>query len=242
MTNVLVLAANEPHDDKDSGYPLCLTEVDGKPLIQHLSEQCNVIKDSKLILAVREDDCKRWHLDNIVRLLSPKAQVLQIRRKTGGAACTALLAVAEIDNEEPLLILNGNELIDLDFSAIISSFYASQFDAGVIVFPSVHPRYSYVRINSEQLVVECAEKNPISNNATVGFYWFRHGKDFVSCAKQAILKNAHVDGQYYICPTLNELILRQGRIGVHRIDAQKFHPLKSARQIEKLDHFKESGA
>ncbi|MFJ2713328.1 glycosyltransferase family 2 protein [Pseudomonas sp. NPDC087346] len=242
MTNVLVLAANEPHDDKDSGYPLCLTEVDGKPLIQHLSEQCNAIKDSKIILAVREDDCKRWHLDNVVRLLSPEAQVLQIRRKTGGAACTALLAVAEVDNEEPLLILNGNELIDLDFSAIISSFYSSQFDAGVIVFPSVHPRYSYVRINSDNLVVECAEKNPISNNATVGFYWFRHGKDFVSCAKQAILKNAHVDGQYYICPTLNELILRQGRIGVYRIDAQKFHPLKSARQIEKLDHFKETGA
>lgn len=235
MINILILAANDFHDDRDSGYPLALSELHGKTLLQHLTEQCNSIPDSHLTLAVSEQDCKRWHLDNVMRLLSPQANVVQIRRKTSGAACTALLAISNLRSEDPLLIVNGNELIDIDFKKVIADFLNDNVDAGVVIFPSVHPRYSYVRLNEEDLVVECAEKNPISNHATVGFYWFRHAKDFVESAQQTIFKRAHVDGQYYICPTLNEMVLRQARIGAYRISSKQFHPLKSERQFEKFD-------
>jgi NDP-sugar pyrophosphorylase family protein len=235
MINILILAANDFHDDRDSGYPLGLSEINGKILLQHLTEQCNAIPDSHLTLAVNERDCKRWHLDNVVRLLSPQANVVQIRRTTSGAACTALLAISDFKSEDPLLIVNGNELIDVDFNAVVTEFFNADLDAGVVVFPSVHPRYSYVRLSEEQMVIECAEKNPISNHATVGFYWFRRGKDFVESAQQTIIKQAHVDGQYYICPTLNEMILQQARIGVHHIESRQFHPLKSERQFEKFD-------
>lgn len=235
MINILILAANDFHDDRDSGYPLALSEINGKTLLQHLTEQCHSIPDAQLTLAVREQDCKRWHLDNVIRLLSPKANVVQIRRTTSGAACTALLALPDFKSEDPLLIVNGNELIDIDFHGVVSKFMDAQYDAGVVIFPSVHPRYSYVRLNDEQMVVECAEKNPISNHATVGFYWFRRGKDFVESAQQTIFKHAHVDGKYYICPTLNEMILRQARIGAYPIESEQFHPLKSERQFEKFD-------
>lgn len=235
MINILILAANDFHDDRDSGYPLGLSEINGKTLMQHLTEQCNSIPGARLTLAVNEQDCKRWHLDNVVRLLAPNANVVQIRRTTSGAACTALLAISDFSSEDPLLIVNGNELIDVDFNGVVTEFSEAKFDAGVVIFPSVHPRYSYVRLNEEQLVVECAEKNPISNHATVGFYWFRRGRDFVESAQQTIFKHAHVDGKYYICPTMNEMVLRQARIGVHHISAQQFHPLKSERQFEKFD-------
>jgi NDP-sugar pyrophosphorylase family protein len=235
MMDILILAANDFHDDRDRGYPLALSEINGKTLLQHLTEQCASIADARLTLAVNEHDCKRWHLDNVVRLLSPEANVVQIRRSTSGAACTALLAMSDFSSERPLLIVNGNELIDIDFNAVVSQFMHANHDAGVVIFPSVHPRYSYVRLDENQLVVECAEKNPISNHATVGFYWFRRGRDFVQSAQQTIFKHAHVEGQYYICPTLNEMVLRQASIGVHRIDAQQFHPLKTERQFEKFD-------
>lgn len=234
MTNILILAANESSDARDNGYPICLTEIDRKPLIQHLAEQCALIPNAKITLAVREDDCKRWHLDNVIRLLSPQATVLQVRGKTGGAACTALLAIATIQDEEPLLILNGNELIHVEFQQVIAHFNHLQCAAGVIVFPSIHPRYSYVRLDKQGFVVECAEKNPISQHATVGFYWFKQGRLFIEAAQEMILKKAHVNEQYYICPTLNELVLRQERIGTYPIEMQQFQPLKSERQIERL--------
>lgn len=240
MTNILILAANEPHDDRDSGYPLCLKEVNGKPLIQHLIEKCDHVPGANLTIAVREEDTKKWHLDNVIRLLSPTAHVIHVRQKTAGAACTALLAISGINNDQPLLILNGNELIDADYATVIQEFCDAKYDAGVMVFPSVHPRYSYVRVNNEHIVVEAAEKNPISHHATAGFYWFNHGRNFVNAAQQLIFKGTHVDGQFYICPTMNELILKQARIGIYPIDAQKYHPLKSERQIERFEAMVES--
>lgn len=238
MTTVLILAANEAHDIRDRGYPLCLTEIDGKPLVQHLSERCNTIPKVKVIFTVRDEDCKRWHLDNMFNQLTTNCKVLHVERETGGAACTALLAIAYINNNEPLLIINGNELIDVDFYTIISQFTEKNYDAGIITFPSVHPRYSYVRLDAEGWVIESAEKNPISNHATAGFYWFKKGCDFVEAAQKMILKGAHVDDQYYICPVMNELILKQKLIGVHPIEASKYHPLKSERQIDRFEAVK----
>jgi dTDP-glucose pyrophosphorylase len=235
MTTVLVLAATKPHDLRDGGYPLCVTEIAGKPLIQHQIEMSAELGDMSLILAIRDEDCRQWHIDDVVRLLSPNASVLRVGEATGGAACTALLAINDINTDEPLLILNGDELLDLDFSAVTREFEAQGYDAGTVVFSSVHPRYSYVRLDADDLVVEAAEKHPISANATVGFYWFRHGSSFVRAAQQMILKGADVNGRYFICPTFNELILEHARIGVHRIAAGQYHPLKSERQIERYE-------
>jgi dTDP-glucose pyrophosphorylase len=235
MTTVLILAANEVHDIRDRGYPLCLTEIEGKPLVQHLSQRCNTIPNVKVIFTVRNEDCKRWHLDNMFKQLTTHCKVLHVDRETGGAACTALLAVADINNEEPLLIISGNELLDVDFYAVISQFAEKNYDAGVIIFPSVHPRYSYVRLDHENRVVETAEKNPISNHATASFYWFKQGRAFVEAAQKMILKGAHVDGKYYICPVMNELILKQKIIGIQPIEASRYHPLKSERQIDRFD-------
>ena len=52
-----------------------------------------------------------------------------------------------------------------------------------------------------------AEKNPISNIATCGIYWYRKGSDFVKYAEQMIKKNIRVNNEFYIAPVYNELIL-----------------------------------
>jgi len=122
-------------------------------------------------------------------------------------------------------------LIDVDYRAVLADFRERHLDAGTITFSSIHPRYSYVRLSAEELVVEAAEKRPISGHATAGFYWFARGNDFVRAAEEMIYKDASVNGAFYICPVLNELVLEQARIGVYPIQADQYHPLKTARQI-----------
>ena len=78
--------------------------------------------------------------------------------KLRGAACTALLAAGPIDNEDELLIVNGNEFLDSNFSEIINGFRQRKLDAGIVTFRAIHPRYSYVRLDDSELVVEAAEK------------------------------------------------------------------------------------
>jgi len=234
--NVLILAAGHtPLQKQDENYPLSLVEFEGIPLIQKLIEQCTSIDSKvKFIIALRETDVRDYYLDNIVRLLTPDAEILKVSDKTKGAACTALLAVPHIDNDEELLIINGNELLDIDFSLPLQDFRRRELDAGVVSFNSVHPRYSYVKIQDD-LVVEAAEKRPISRHATVGFYWFTKGSIFVKAAKNMIRKDASVNGLFYICPSLNELVLEQYKIGMFTIATDLYHPLKNERQLEQLE-------
>jgi dTDP-glucose pyrophosphorylase len=157
--------------------------------------------------------------------------VYSVSAPTAGAACTALMAAEQINNDEPLLILNGDELLDIDYSVPLKFFNDSGFDAGVISFDSVHPRYSYVRLDENDLVIEAAEKNPISRNATVGFYWYRHGSNFVQAAMRSIRKQALLDKLFFVCPVFNELILEHQKIGVYKIDQSLYKPFKSQQQI-----------
>ena len=239
--NILILAAGQDQLSQEDGYPLCLTEFDSLPLIQRVAISCQSLNPRHLIVAFREEDVRKYHLDNVVKLLSPNAKILNIGEPTQGAACTALLAAESIDNDDELLIVNGNELLNTDFKQIVEGFRNRKLDAGVVVFPSIHPRYSYVRLDENEFVVEATEKNPISHNATAGFYWFSQGKNFVRAAKNLIRKDARVNGNFYICPAFNELILEQQRIGITKVDGKIYNPLKSGRQIEQFEAALEKG-
>lgn len=229
--NILILAAGKPVLDPNSGaYPLCLAEIGGQPLIERILAACKAVSPSRIIVAIREGEAVEYHLDRVIRLLTPDAEVLRIKSETAGAACTALLAAGLIDNEEELLIISANELVTLPYSMPLEHFRAQGFDAATLVFKSVHPRYSYVRLEGEQ-VLEASEKTPLSFNATAGFYWFAKGSSFVRATKNMIIKDGHVGGRFYVCPTFNELILEQKRVGSFRLSTSQYHPVKTGNQL-----------
>jgi len=237
LINILVLAAgaSSPDNDGRGEYPLCILEMDGVPLIQRQIQLSKSLGIQKFIIALRDFDIRKFHLDNIVKLLEPEAIILNISKETNGAACTALLACEHIDNDEELLILNGNELLNEDYLAIISHFTKLKCTAGVVTFSSIHPRYSYVRLDDLGFVIQVAEKNPISRNAIVGFYWFAKGRFFVKAAMEMIRKDASVNGVFYISPALNELVLDGAHIGVYNVENDKYIPIKNEKQILKFE-------
>jgi hypothetical protein len=55
-------------------------------------------------------------------------------------------------------------------------------------------------------IEEVAEKNPISDIATVGVYYWGKGSDYVKYAEQMIEKNIRVNNEFYVCPVFNEAI------------------------------------
>lgn len=237
--NVIVLLAGSSTGFKEAGYafPKPLVEIAGKPLIQHVLARLAPLAETgaRLIILVRQEDNLRYHLSSVVRLLAPGAEVREVRGETSGAACTALLAVDLVNTADPLVIMNGDQLIDADLSAAVNDFDKRGLDGGIIVFPDVHPRWSFVKCGPDGLAIETAEKRPISNLATAGFYWFRHGSDFVRAAQQMILKNAAVNGLFYICPSYNELILRSCRIGVTHIPKAGYISLATPQNVQAYD-------
>lgn len=219
--NVLVLAAGSSKAFTDAGYlfPKPLIEIAGRPLIDHVLTNLSPVTQNggRMIVIVRHDDDLRFHVGSVIRLLQPSATVVTVRGETGGAACTALLAIDSIPPDEPLVIANGDQLIAAPIANIVEDFCHRCVDGGTIVFHDVHPRWSYVKCDADGRVIEAAEKRPISNLATAGLYYFARGSDFVSATKSMILKDASVNGLFYVCPVFNEMILRHAEIRVHEI-------------------------
>ena len=167
----------------------------------------------------------------MIRLLAPSAEVISVPAVEFGAACTALHAISHIGRDESLLVLNGDQILDGDLAAIVAGFEADDLDAGVVTFDAVHPRWSYVRCDDEGLVIEAAEKRPISHVATAGAYWYRRGGDFVEAVMSMIRKDASVEGRFYVCPTFNELVLRGQRIGTRLIDRDRYYSLAAPQGV-----------
>ena len=240
MINILIPLGGKStfFDALEYQYPKPLIEINGKPMIQLIIENYNSLKeDKKFIFVVKKGDCAKFHIDDIIQLLTNNnSKIIKISENTKGAACSALMAIEELDNNYELIIANGDQILDVDFGAVVKHFREANSDAGVITFNSVHPKWSYIRLDSEGIVVETAEKRPISPHAIAGFYYFKKSQEFIQAAYGSISKDANVDGQYYIAPTLNELILENKKIGFYKIENGAYHSFYSPKKVEEFEN------
>ena len=64
-----------------------------------------------------------------------------------------------------------------------------------------------------------AEKEPISDIATVGVYYWTKGSDYVKYAEQMINKDIRTNGEFYVCPVYNEAILDKKKIKIYNVNS-----------------------
>lgn len=240
MINILIPMGGESEffNSNEYVYPISLIEIHGKTMIQRIIENYAGFDNKHFIFVTKQADCENHHIDSILRLLTnSNCDIIRLGGQTKGAACSALMAIELINNEIPLIIANGDQVIEAPLADIEKEFQENVLDAGVIAFESIHPKWSYIRIDKNNIVIEAAEKKPLSKNAIAGFYYFRKGKDFVSAAMQSIVKDSHVNDLFYIAPVLNELILSGKRIGYHEIDAALYHSFYSPAKIKEYENW-----
>lgn len=227
MLNIVIPATGKSEFYKESLFPKLLYEIAGQPIIYHLVTNLCGLKEVDVIRPIfilNSADCAQYHIDLSVRLLcKDECEIIKLRNETKGALCTALIAYDLINNEDPLLIVNADQVIDANLSKIVRYFRQSNFDAAVIGFDSVHPRWSYYHIGEGSLIDEVAEKVPLSHNAIAGFYYFKSGREFIEMAEKAILKGMTTNDRFYISSVLNEFVLLGKNVGAYKIEAADYH-------------------
>jgi dTDP-glucose pyrophosphorylase len=240
--NILIPMGGSDENFRKHGYVYAkpLIEIARRPMIEHALAPFKHLKDAHTIFIIRKEDNLRFYLGQVLHLLNPGATIMCVDGVTAGAACTALLAIEHINNDEELLIANGDQILDFDIEIVIARFRARSLDAGTVVFDSVHPRWSFVKTDENDLVLEAAEKRPISRNATAGVYYFRQGRFFVKAAQEMIFKDASVNGGFFVCPSLNELLLSQLKVGVERIDRSNYISLATPQSVEEYENLLKS--
>ena len=215
--NVLVPMAGAGSRFAAAGYtfPKPLVEVHGKPMIQVVVENLNI--EAHFIFLVQKAHYDQYHLKYLLNLIAPNCTIIQVEGITEGAACTTLLAKAEINTDAPLLLANSDQWVEWNSNECLYAFAADQIDGGILTFEATHPKWSYVKTDETGLVSEVAEKQVISTQATVGIYYWSHGSDYVKYAEQMIAKDIRTNGEFYVCPTFNEAILDGKKIRVKQV-------------------------
>jgi HAD superfamily hydrolase (TIGR01509 family) len=205
--NVLIPMAGAGSRFEQAGYtfPKPLIEVNNKPMIQVVIDNLNI--DANFIYVVQKTHREKYNLDTMLNLITPGCKVVEVDGLTEGAACTALLAKDYINNDAPLFFANSDQFVEWDSNEFMYKMNETNADGGIVTFKATHPKWSFAKINQHTgLVEEVAEKNPISDNATVGYYYWKHGSDFVKYAEQMIEKNIRVNNEFYVCPVFNQAI------------------------------------
>jgi len=174
--------------------------------------------EANYIFIVQKSHKEKYNLDSVLNLITKNCTVVEVDGLTEGAACTTLLAKEYINNDKPLLMANSDQYVEWCSSKFMYKMQEQDVDGGILTFESTHPKWSYAKTDENGTITEVAEKKPISNNATVGIYYWKKGSDYVSFAESMIQKNIRTNNEFYVCPVFNEAINAGKKIVSYNIE------------------------
>jgi dTDP-glucose pyrophosphorylase len=185
-------------------------------MIQVVVENLNV--DGRFIYVIQKKHREKYNLDSMLKLITPGCKIVEVDGLTEGAACTTLLAKEFIDNDEPLLMANSDQFVEWNSNEFMYKMQESSIDGGIITFNATHPKWSFVKTDEYGFVTEVAEKNPISDIATAGIYYWSKGSDYVKYTEQMISNNIRVNNEFYVCPVFNEALKDKKKFKIFNIN------------------------
>ena len=184
------------------GYKLSkpMIPVGDVPMFVH-AERCIGLDFDERIFIVRaeqnlREDILQWY---------PDAHVVELDGMTEGTACTLLTAAEYYEDGSSIFVSNCDQHTEWNSEFARSIIDNPDVDGLISVFhcPEKDPKWSYAQLNSLGDVERVAEKDPISEWATTGFYYWRDGKQFIRNANSMIDANDRVNGEFYTCPVFN---------------------------------------
>lgn len=242
MINIVVPMAGRGSRFANAGYqtPKPLIPVGGKPMIQWVIENVRPSQPHRFIFICLAEHLTRYpEVPSTLRSLCPGCEIVTVSEVTEGAACTVLLARQYIDNHDALMIANSDQYVELSIDDYLASMEEAQADGLIMTFWSDHPKWSYCGLTEDGRVTKVVEKQVISNEATVGIYNFRHGREFVKAADEMIAANLRVNNEFYVAPTYNQLIQAGSKIVVCRT-GREGEGMYGLGTPEDLDYFKQT--
>lgn len=218
MLNIVLPIAGGGTRFATMGYknPKPFIEIHGKFMILHVVDNINIPGAKYIFL------CQKSHLElfgsDFIDQLKKRSFVqdfdlIPVEGVTEGAACTVLKAKPLIDNNDELLIANGDQLVpDGDIAKAVTHFEKRQADAGLLCFFNKHIKWSYVTVEADRTISRVAEKQVISDHATCGIYYAKHGRYWVEAAERMIEKNDRTNNEFYVAPSFNYIVLEGKKV------------------------------
>lgn len=219
MLNIVVPIAGRGSRFIEAGYgvPKPLIPVNGRPMTEVVINNLRPSCEHRFVFLCLKEHIDSYQIDCKLKQWCPGCEVIRVAEVTEGAACTVLLAKKYIDNDDPLMIANCDQWVDIDIDDYLSHMRTSNADGLIMTMWADHPKWSYVRFDSSGVPNEVVEKQVVSNEATVGIYNYRKGRFFVEAAEAMIAKDFRVNNEFYVAPAYNEMIAKGMKLSIYNV-------------------------
>ena len=216
--NVVVTMAGRGRRFAEAGYKVPKYEIRarGRSLFEwSMSSLANFLtRESRLVfVCLSENNAGGFLRKNLPWLSLSDARILELEAVTDGQATSAYRSRDLWRLDAPLLIYNIDTHISPD--RLSPALIRAGSDGWVPCAPLAGDHWSFVALGEAGWAVAVAEKERISNYASLGLYWFASARDFLE-AYEHVESNAwaSADGERYVAPLYGRLIQRGGRVSI----------------------------
>ena len=219
---------------KAAGYlcPKYMIPAKGKTLFEwsmdslldynsHVDQYIFVVRKEDSAKQFITEKCRQYGLDNI--------NIIEIDYVTDGQATTCMLALPYCKQDHAIMVYNIDTYVEpyeLKYEDISGDGYIPCFHA-----EGTH--WSFVRTDESGIAVEVREKTRISDNCSLGAYFFSSANLF-----ERIYREFYADGsnlekkEKYIAPMYNYMIEKGLTVKIGIVDSEKVHVLGTPEELE----------
>ncbi len=219
---------------RKAGYncPKYMIEAKGKTLFEWSMDSLIGYNDhvSKYIFVVRKEDNSAGFIREMASKYGIDAvETIEIDYMTDGQATTCMLAVPYCDPEEEIMIYN----IDTYVEPYQMKYEEIRGDGHIPCFSAEGTHWSFARLDSSGRVVEVREKERISDNCTLGAYYFSSARLYRELYEGFYADNSKIEkNEKYIAPLYNYMIEKGMTVTISMIDASRVHVLGTPEELQ----------
>lgn len=191
----------------DAGFskPKPFIDIYGKPMIRRVVESLDLF-DFEHIFIARKEHQEQYKIHTIFPDINYR--IITVDRTTQGAAISVSLIDDYLNRDEDILIVNSDQLLHYD-SNQVREISKSDYDGCIWCFYGSGAKWSYVKLDHNNLVCEVAEKKEISNIATGGMYYWKSYHNYLECLRRMKNANDTVNNEFYVAPVYNYMLKKE---------------------------------
>ncbi|MDE1150690.1 MAG: glycosyltransferase family 2 protein [Azospirillaceae bacterium] len=234
---VIITMAGMGQRFRDVGYtvPKYRIEAHGRTLFAWamLSLRSFIQAGSPFIfVALRRDGAEPFIREQAAALGIRDVALVELDALTDGQATSALAArPAVADPDRPMLVYN----IDTHVDPVHLPADAVRGDGWVPCFPGAGAGWSFARADDTGRIDLLREKERISDDASVGLYWFSSFNLYARSYAAFFADPANMaKGEKYIAPLYNHLIQAGHPVYLHRVPLAAVVPLGTPAEVARF--------
>lgn len=219
---------------RNAGYniPKYMIEAKGKTLFEWSLDSLSDYRDhvvKYIFVARKEDGSSSFIIDCCAKMGLPNIEIVELDAMTDGQATTCMRAIPLCNPDSSILIYNIDTYVEpgeLKYQDIVGDGFIPCFHA-----PGEH--WSFVRTDNTGKAIEVREKKKISDNCSLGAYYFSSASLYSDLYEEYYKDNQHLERkEKYVAPLYNLMIKKGFTVSICIVDYLKVHALGTPEELD----------